>query len=181
VSGKAVNLRPLIEKRLILEKISFEFRPTKKQFDPYYFAKEIDLSQYSLLVAAGGDGTHHEVVNGMLARADGVKLPFAPIPNGSGNDFCRSIGVLNLDQALDYIANAEVVGVDTVRCLLDFNDVSEIKTDKEMLEKCRHMLTNCSISMPARVVQEARKYKKCCGMQCYAIATMQEAILGRVV
>jgi diacylglycerol kinase family enzyme len=30
----------------------------------------IELSEYSALIAVGGDGTYHEVVNGMLHRAD---------------------------------------------------------------------------------------------------------------
>lgn len=54
-------------------------------------------------MAAGGDGSYHEVINGMLARPDGKKLPIAMIPNGSGNDLCTSIGIMNLNDALDYI------------------------------------------------------------------------------
>ena len=33
--------------------------------------KEIDLSSYSALIAVGGDGTLHEVINGMMMRKDG--------------------------------------------------------------------------------------------------------------
>ena len=40
------------------------------------------------MVAVGGDGTMHEVVNGMLHRKDKKRLPIAFIPNGSGNDLC---------------------------------------------------------------------------------------------
>lgn len=46
-----------------------------------------------MLVAAGGDGSYHEVVNGMLARTDKKKIPIGLIPNGSGNDTCTAIGV----------------------------------------------------------------------------------------
>lgn len=46
----------------------------------------IDLDKYSAMVAVGGDGTYHEVVNGMLHRVDHKKIPVAFIPNGSGND-----------------------------------------------------------------------------------------------
>lgn len=35
--------------------------------------------------------------------------------------------------------------------------------------------------MPAKIGNEAVKYKKCCGKQCYAIATMEMSILGRMV
>lgn len=110
----------MIENRLNLEKIPFEFKPTKKRHDTYFFAKEADFSKYSLLAAAGGDGSYHEVVNGMLARPDKKKLPVAMLPNGSGNDTCTAIGIKNLDDALNYIINAEVIPLDTVRCLIDY-------------------------------------------------------------
>ena len=57
----------------------------------------IDLDKYSALVAVGGDGTYHEVVNGMLHRADKKKIPVSFIPNGSGNDTLRGLGVLDVN------------------------------------------------------------------------------------
>ena len=54
-------------------------------------------------MACGGDGTYHEVVNGMLARSDGKRLPLGLIPNGSGNTVCFSLGIYTADDALDYI------------------------------------------------------------------------------
>lgn len=42
-----------------------------------------------LIIAVGGDGTFHEVVNGMLHYDAGLPA-LALIPNGTGNDFCRS-------------------------------------------------------------------------------------------
>lgn len=131
-------------------------------------------------MAAGGDGTHHEVANGLLARDDQKRIPFAVIPNGSGNDFCTSIGIKNLDDALDYIVNAEVIRLDTIKCLLDFDDESEIVTEEDKLLKFRHMLINGSLAMPAKIANEAIKYKKCCGKACYTVATLQEAVLGRI-
>ena len=121
-SGRHHNLVPLIEARLQKEKIPFEFKRTSKAKDTYFFAKEIDISQYSMLIAAGGDGTYHEVVNGMLARPDKKKIPIGLIPNGSGNDTCSAIGVMNLEDALNYIVSAEVLAIDTVRCLIDHDE-----------------------------------------------------------
>ena len=67
------------------------------------FAKDLEIEKYSVIVAAGGDGTYHEVINGMLNRADGRKVPVALLPNGSGNDLCRALGIMTLDHGLDYI------------------------------------------------------------------------------
>jgi diacylglycerol kinase (ATP) len=49
---------------------------------------------YDILVAAGGDGTINEVINGIMTSGkSGVKLGVIPI--GSGNDFAHSLGVSN--------------------------------------------------------------------------------------
>jgi sphingosine kinase len=57
------------------------------------YVENCNLSEYSALVAVGGDGTIHEVVNGMLKRQDKLKVPIAMLPNGSGNDACGGIMV----------------------------------------------------------------------------------------
>lgn len=119
VSGKKKNFIPMIETRFGAANIPFELKPTRQALDPLNFAMTIDLSNYSVLVACGGDGTVHEVVNGMLAREDKKKIPIAILPNGSGDDFCSSLGILSMDHALDYICKGETIKVDTVRILLD--------------------------------------------------------------
>ena len=61
---------------------------------------EIDLNDYSALVACGGDGTVNEVANGMLAREDGVRVPLGVIPNGSGNAISSGLGMRDTELAL---------------------------------------------------------------------------------
>ena len=46
----------------------------------------MDIDRISAIVAVGGDGTFHEVANGMLQRPDKKRVPIAFIGNGSGND-----------------------------------------------------------------------------------------------
>lgn len=41
------------------------------------------------LVSAGGDGTHHYVLNGLF----GSEIPLGLIPLGTGNDFAKGVGV----------------------------------------------------------------------------------------
>ena len=49
-----------------------------------------------LVVTLGGDGTVHEVVNGMLGTGARRPLPaLAPIPGGSANVFARALGLPN--------------------------------------------------------------------------------------
>ena len=52
-----------------------------------------DAQGYSVLVAVGGDGTVHEVLNGIMTRAADDRPALALIPTGSGNDTRRTLGV----------------------------------------------------------------------------------------
>jgi diacylglycerol kinase (ATP) len=48
---------------------------------------------WTAVVAAGGDGTVHEVANGLLREAGGAAtLPLGIVPVGSGNDFAKLVG-----------------------------------------------------------------------------------------
>jgi YegS/Rv2252/BmrU family lipid kinase len=47
---------------------------------------------FATIVAAGGDGTIHQVVNGMLANGP-VEAGLGVLPLGSGNDYAHSLGL----------------------------------------------------------------------------------------
>jgi diacylglycerol kinase (ATP) len=53
----------------------------------------MDLNDYSAIVVCGGDGTVHEVANGMLARQDGLRKPLGIIPNGIENAISSGLGM----------------------------------------------------------------------------------------
>jgi len=56
-------------------------------------ARELALgSGPALVVAAGGDGTSHEVVNGLVAAGPPPGIVMGWLPLGSGNDLARSAG-----------------------------------------------------------------------------------------
>jgi YegS/Rv2252/BmrU family lipid kinase len=48
---------------------------------------------YDVVVAVGGDGTVHEVLNGLMRRPAETRPVLAVLPTGSGNDTCRTLGV----------------------------------------------------------------------------------------
>eukprot|EP00668_Euglena_longa_P028951 GGOE01036287.1.p1 GENE.GGOE01036287.1~~GGOE01036287.1.p1 ORF type:complete len:328 (+),score=84.53 GGOE01036287.1:87-1070(+) len=53
-------------------------------------AREADFTRYCAIVVLGGDGSIHEVLNGMLVRPDGLRLPLALVPCGTGNALVSS-------------------------------------------------------------------------------------------
>jgi YegS/Rv2252/BmrU family lipid kinase len=46
-----------------------------------------------VLVVVGGDGSVHEVVNGLLAAGRGADVELAVLPRGTGKDFVRSLRI----------------------------------------------------------------------------------------
>ncbi|MRR13051.1 diacylglycerol kinase family lipid kinase, partial [bacterium] len=48
---------------------------------------------YDVLVAVGGDGTVHEVLNGIMRKPEDQRPALGLIPTGSGNDTRRTLGV----------------------------------------------------------------------------------------
>ena len=45
------------------------------------------------LVGVGGDGTHHDLINALIATDALNELTYTPLPFGSGNDWCRTLGL----------------------------------------------------------------------------------------
>lgn len=59
------------------------------------------------VVALGGDGLIHEVVNGLMTRPAGDRPQLGVIPVGSGNDYARTLGVpAKVDRACGLLLSA---------------------------------------------------------------------------
>ena len=91
--GKARNHKKTIEEYFFSRDIPFKMVLTEKPLDAIQLAKEGTLEGYKTIIAAGGDGTLNEVVDGMTRamREKGISVEEAPvvgqIPIGRGNDF----------------------------------------------------------------------------------------------
>lgn len=75
-------------------KIRYTLSETKGIGDAQQQAKQLDLSCIDGLVVVGGDGTIHEVVNGLMSREDwqiAIATPIGIIPAGTGNGLCKSL------------------------------------------------------------------------------------------
>jgi diacylglycerol kinase (ATP) len=56
-------------------------------------ARQAGEHGYDLVVAAGGDGTVHEVINGLMQVPEKKRPALGIVPLGSGNDFANILGV----------------------------------------------------------------------------------------
>ncbi len=72
---------------------------------------------YEAVIAAGGDGTISEVVNGLIAASGSAPtIPFGIIPIGSANDFVRIVHIpLDIVGAVQVIARGHTRQVDAGR------------------------------------------------------------------
>ena len=56
-----------------------------------------DADGFDTVVALGGDGVIHEVVNGLMRRPRDRRAQLGVIPLGSGNDYARTLGMARND------------------------------------------------------------------------------------
>lgn len=80
-----------------------EVHETLSKHDARILASKFTEKYVDVILAAGGDGTLHHVVNGILkGRENEIRLPVVGlIPIGSGNDFARGVSPkLNVDHTL---------------------------------------------------------------------------------
>lgn len=124
------------------------------------------MDEYSAIAAVGGDGTLHEVINGMLRRTDKKKLPILLVPNGTGNDLCGSILVDEIKTSLDDLVKGDVMKIDVIKILLDYEDEKDIPPE-EQINKYRYSIINTCFTLPAKCAHAATKYKKCLGKKGY--------------
>lgn len=87
--GEAEKLGPVIESLLA----SVPHDTTWTESPGHATEIAAGAAGYDIVVASGGDGTVHEVLNGLM-RIDASERPaLAILPTGSGNDTCRTLGV----------------------------------------------------------------------------------------
>lgn len=67
------------------------------------------------VLSLGGDGTHHEVVNGLMGHPDGAGVAFGVLPAGTGSDLRRTLGVATLGDALRALRERQTRAVDVGR------------------------------------------------------------------
>jgi len=77
-------------------------------------AEEAAKAGIPKIVAAGGDGTLNEVVNGLKDRREDVVVGIIPV--GTGNDFARELGIEpGYEQAIDFLLQGATRSVDLLR------------------------------------------------------------------
>ncbi len=91
-NGTGRKLAPAIQAGLKDAGIAFEWAETQKRNHATEIAAKAKRDGFELLIAVGGDGLVHEVVNGMLRASNGAATgALAVLPIGNGNDFAKML------------------------------------------------------------------------------------------
>lgn len=110
-SGGGVHAAEVLREQL--RDLRPELVETESTADAYEAAREW---RDGLLVAAGGDGTVNEVVNGLGASGFPDKVVFAVLPLGTGNDLAATLRIPSqLEAATRLLHEGEVRRLDAVR------------------------------------------------------------------
>lgn len=158
------HLRAVIERLIGAHGAEVEVRATTGRGDAEAIARSVLPGTVDAVVAAGGDGTINEVINGLAARGDsGAAAPLGLVPLGTANVLANE---LRLPFGTDGIADALVFGPSRVVNLGVANG------------RCFSMMAG--VGLDAQVVESVDPgLKRMTGKVAYAVETLSQLIRQR--
>jgi YegS/Rv2252/BmrU family lipid kinase len=142
--GQAGAVFKKIEDRLA--KVLGEFIVAVTQ-NPEELADHLDTAaaaHITRLIAIGGDGTNHAVINALAKRPD-LDLTFGSLPVGTGRDWARSLGIpSDPEAAVEWLARGQAVPC-------DFGKVEYMDTRQEGKKASRTFLNIASAGVSGEV------------------------------
>ena len=145
-NGKVSKVWPEIARRLHREGINFSMTRTQYRGHATRLAEEAVQAGFRHLIAVGGDGTNHEVINGLLRQktVPSCKIIYTLLPVGTGNDWVRTYGIPNkLDAWLDMLDHGHWIRQDAG--LVTYGESSR--------QKIRYFVNVAGMAYDAFVVQ----------------------------
>ena len=118
--GSARRVIPEIKRLLAEARLDYQIEPTERAGHAIELAKEASLAGCDVVVAAGGDGTVNEVINGLINAEEQGASPAAlgVLSIGRGNDFADGVGIpYDLEEAFQLLLEDQ-------RRLIDIGRVS---------------------------------------------------------
>jgi len=112
--GRAKNILPEVEAEFSKHNIEFDLQLTDYPEHATEIMKNANLKTYNAIIAAGGDGTLFEVINGYYLNSTDEKPPLGILPIGTGNAVARDLElhVTKWKEAVEIIAQMKPRKVD---------------------------------------------------------------------
>jgi len=171
--GAALKIFPQVQSTLRQAGQAFQVAETRAPLHAVQIAREAPAQGYNRIVAIGGDGIAHEVVNGLMsASAEGETIALGIIPLGTGNDFIKSLPpALSPGETRDdwRLAIPRIVGGKTALV-----DVGKITADSLAPGQPHphYFLNGADVGFGARVAKAVRNVPVT-GLAAYLLAIMQ--------
>jgi len=153
--GKTAGLFESIKAAIAAHNLPFQCVYTDAPGKAEQIAREACARGYTHVVAVGGDGTSHEVVNGIV----GSSVIFGTVPSGSGNDFPKSAGI-----PLEAHRAVETLFTGTVRTV----DLGKLGDE--------YFINGLGMGLDGAVAHRFRKLKRMRGQLGYLLGAVQEAL-----
>lgn len=132
-SGKSLST---VEKLFQERGVEYAVYATAREGEATQIARRLSEAGETEFIVVGGDGTLHEVLNGL---ADPSVCTLGLIPSGTGNDFADRMGIpLQAEKAALRILEGKKIPVDYIevsgtRCM----NVAGLGIDVDVLERCQ--------------------------------------------
>lgn len=167
-NGRTLAAVPIIERVMKRENEPYVLLETRKPYDAAEMARQAVKDGATAVVAVGGDGTIHEVAEGLVGS--GVPLGF--LPSGNGNDFVQTLKALNKENVPKGFAEK------TERYLYKILNNEPVYIDTIKMDGF-YFLNIGSVGIDAEIVVDAAYLKKIFGKLSYIIATVKNAFTYR--
>lgn len=168
VAGKGYSGRaePRIREFLKEAGIDFDLVRTRERGHAIQLAEQAVKDGFETVVAAGGDGTTNEVMNGLIAACNGkIAGTLGLLPTGSASDFMGNVGIpKNLQEACYRLGEKKTRTVDLAMLRIPG-------------EKTRYFDNQLGIGFDAVVTIEAQKFRRLRGMALYLPVVLKTVFL----
>lgn len=152
----SLERKPEMVAALTQSGLSFDIDTTEGPGHAIHLAEQAVKDGFPIVLAAGGDGTLGEVVNGLMRGAENQPLPkFGILPMGTANDLVYNLGLPNsIPGMVDIITKNFTRKIDVCRV----ND--------------RYFLNNAGIGLEPYITVQQQKIQRLKGILRYLVATI---------
>jgi len=167
--GAAEQAAPEIERQLAERGLDFAVVRTERPWHAAELAQQAVRDGVDVVVAAGGDGTSNEVLNGLMLAKTALgdhKTAMGVLSVGQGNDFAFGAGIPK-----DLPAACDVLAANKRRRI----DVGRVRGG--LYPEGRYFGNGVGVGFDAVVGFEAFKLKRLHGFAAYAVAALRTMVI----
>ena len=115
-AGNGISLKIFqeIEGELKSNNMKYTLFKSQGKNDIFNHVMSDEIPDCDLICAMGGDGTIHEIADGLMQSGKASDLAFSIIPSGTGNAFAQTLGELKPKKAIQKILDGERLKIDAM-------------------------------------------------------------------